>query len=421
MVANKDKVGSMDYAESGHANGSSVLATYFNVVCVTAGVGILSLPKSVSRAGWWSIPLLILTGVLSIFSSLLLIECKYARSDERLDSFPEIGEAAFGKVGRYVIQTFHYLVLLGSGCLLILVIGLVGKGLVSDLGGEWDQIYFVLLGGLLIAIPLCILKKIKEFVWMAIFGFLTTLATLVIVCGLSIYLIPSLPAPVTTPIKYDQLAPVCAVFALAYAGNMVHPHLEGAMKEPKKWPLALSLGLGTVLVFYLAMAVTGYAIFGESSKAFLFDNISGKGVDAFNCFARVLIIGHVLMAAPLILCSFATEAEPLLKITPQHLGETKATIIRVVFRAAIVFSLTMIAAFLPFPVELMSIIGSLFMAINLYFVPVICHLKLFGLRKRNIIQWVLIAVTIVVALITFSYGSYESIGDLVKEIKAKQN
>ncbi|KAI0236986.1 hypothetical protein L0F63_001026 [Massospora cicadina] len=420
MGTDKKVVGGLEDTESGydHGKGSSVLAAYFNVVCVTAGIGILTLPASLAKGGWLSAIFIAVAGVMAVFSSTLLIECKYARSDEVLHSFPEIGGAAFGNVGRYLIQTCHYLILLGSGCLLILVVGLVGNKLALQLGVELSDKHFVMIAGLVVMVPLCALRRIKEFVWMAIFGFMTTLVTLLVVCTLSIVVIPSAPAPETALIKLNNLPSVCAVFSLAYAGNMIHPHVEGSMEEPKRWPVALSLGLGTVFLFYITMALTGYAVFGEGSKTFLFDNLDDYPVAIPNNIARVLIVGHILLTAPLILCSFSTEVEPLLKITPPHMSNTRATVFRVALRAGVTAALTLVAAYLPHTMELMGVIGSLFMVINLYIVPVICHLKLFGLGNRSLVQWFLITLTLIFSGITFVAGGYDNIAELVNAVNA---
>lgn len=271
MGDQKEFVGSV---QSENASGNGLWATYFNVVCVTAGIGILTLPASLMKGGWVSVIFLIAAGFMAIFSSLLLIECKYARQGEVLASFPEIGDAAFGKAGRYIIQAVHYLVLLGSGCVLILVAGQVGKPLGDVLGYDIKESYFIIASGVIVALPLCALRHIKEFAWMALFGFLTTLVTLVVVVTLSLIAIKELPTPSYDSVHPEKLASVCSVFALSYAGNMIHPHIEGAMKEPKKWPLALGMGLGTVIIFYLFMAVTGYAVFGQDVKSIMFDSLS---------------------------------------------------------------------------------------------------------------------------------------------------
>ncbi|KAJ9089925.1 hypothetical protein DSO57_1008024 [Entomophthora muscae] len=422
-MGNTKEFRSEESVHSSHASGNGVWATYFSVVCVTAGIGILTLPASLMKGGWVSVIFLIVAGFMAIFSSLLLIECKYAKSGEQLASFPEIGDAAFGKVGRYVIQTVHYLVLLGSGCILILVAGKVGKPLGDVFGVDINETYFILGSGVIVAVPLCILRRMKEFAWMALFGFLTTLLTLVVVVALSLVAIPIVPSPTYDAVHPEKLASVCSVFALSYAGNMIHPHVEGAMREPKKWPLALGMGLGTVIVFYLLMAVTGYAVFGQNVKEIMFDCFSGLHQTSFdvpNSIARAFIIAHILLATPLILCSFSTEVEPLIHITSEKIGVAKATIFRIIFRASVTLALTLTALYLPYTMELMQIIGSMFMVINLFLVPIICHLKLFGIKGRSPFQWICIVVTLVIGTITFFAGGYDNIKELITAIQAKK-
>lgn len=82
--------------EFGHGNGSFGTA-YFNVVCVVAGTGTLGLPKAFAMGGWLGILILFLAWGMSVYSGILLIECLYCKSGERLHDFKQVGKAAFGK------------------------------------------------------------------------------------------------------------------------------------------------------------------------------------------------------------------------------------------------------------------------------------------------------------------------------------
>ncbi|KAJ9082411.1 hypothetical protein DSO57_1004977 [Entomophthora muscae] len=399
--------------------GSSVLATYFNIVCLTAGVGILGLPQSVAQGGWVSILFIVVSAIMSIYTSLLLIQCLYAPKDRKLHTYPEIGYEAFGSIGQYTIQTCHYTILLGMATLCIL---LSGKNLVAILGALGWKVkleIMIVISGLLIGIPYCLLRTIKEFVWMAVFGVLTTVGTLIIVVVFALVELPlvSPSLAIKEDVVWGGLPTSLAVFSLAYAGNIVHPHFEGAMKSPKKWPTALFLGLGTVCSLYILMGIVGYYVYGNSAEEIILDNL--KAVIPAN-ISRGLITVHVLMTGPILLCSFGVEIEDKFGISSGTMGTYKTTFSRIISRAVTIVILTIIAMVIPYFMAIMGIIGSFFNCLNLFHFPIFCHVKLFGLRGRSLLEYTVMTVTLVVATICFFWGGYGSIASMVDAVKGSK-
>lgn len=70
-----------------------------NLLC---GVGLLSTPYAAKQGGWVGLSILFIFCVLSFYTGLLLRCCLDSRPG--LKTYPDIGEAAFGKVGRLVIS-----------------------------------------------------------------------------------------------------------------------------------------------------------------------------------------------------------------------------------------------------------------------------------------------------------------------------
>lgn len=80
-----------------------------NVLC---GVGILSTPYAAKEGGWLGLIILLVFAVLSFYTGMLLRYC--LDSEPGLETYPDIGQAAFGTTGRFVISVslvfiFHFL------------------------------------------------------------------------------------------------------------------------------------------------------------------------------------------------------------------------------------------------------------------------------------------------------------------------
>jgi len=75
------------------------------VVC--AGVGILSTPYAAATGGWLGLGFLLLFATVMCYTGILLRRC--LDSNPFISSFPDIGEASFGKWGRWIISIMLYL------------------------------------------------------------------------------------------------------------------------------------------------------------------------------------------------------------------------------------------------------------------------------------------------------------------------
>ena len=70
-----------------------------NVLC---GVGILSTPFAAKEGGWCGLFILVLFSLLSCYTGILLRYC--LDSEPGLQTYPDIGQAAFGTIGRFAVS-----------------------------------------------------------------------------------------------------------------------------------------------------------------------------------------------------------------------------------------------------------------------------------------------------------------------------
>lgn len=74
---------------------------------VGAGVGILSTPYAAANGGWLGLCFLVMFAMVMCYTGILLRRC--LDSSAYISSYPDIGEAAFGRRGRWIISIMLYL------------------------------------------------------------------------------------------------------------------------------------------------------------------------------------------------------------------------------------------------------------------------------------------------------------------------
>ncbi|BBG97795.1 Transmembrane amino acid transporter family protein, partial [Prunus dulcis] len=88
---------------SRHSSFTQAVINGINVLC---GVGILSTPYAIKEGGWLGLSILLIFAVLSFYTGLLLRRC--LDSQPGLETYPDIGQAAFGTGGRIAISIILY-------------------------------------------------------------------------------------------------------------------------------------------------------------------------------------------------------------------------------------------------------------------------------------------------------------------------
>lgn len=74
---------------------------------IFAGVGILSTPYAAAKGGWLGLGLLVAFALICCYTAILLRRC--LDSHPHIHSYPDVGEASFGKWGRWITSTLLYL------------------------------------------------------------------------------------------------------------------------------------------------------------------------------------------------------------------------------------------------------------------------------------------------------------------------
>eukprot|EP00850_Spirogloea_muscicola_P015320 SM000116S24241 [mRNA] locus=s116:231404:242857:- [translate_table: standard] len=257
-----------DKLESEHLKpqqASSFLQATFNGINVLAGVGILSTPYATAQSGWLGLAVLLFFAVMYCSTALLLRDCLI--SDPRLRTYPDIGEAAFGKVGRLLTSIFLYSELY---CVAVEYLILEGDNLSHVFPDIRLDLGFVqlpphqsfILVSALVFLPTVWLRDLSLLAYISAAGVGATLLVVFAVGwvgavdGAGFSHRGSL-------LHWTGMPMAIGLFGFCFSGHAVFPSIYSSMKEPQRFTQVLLLSFFIVTALYGGSAVMGYLMFGD--------------------------------------------------------------------------------------------------------------------------------------------------------------
>ncbi|KAI1297843.1 hypothetical protein EDD11_006909 [Mortierella claussenii] len=400
-----DKESIVDLLAERPEQGSNVLA-YANVVCVVAGTGTLGLPYALHLGGWIGVGVLFLSLFMSVYTAILLMKCLYYNGKYRLSSYQEIGRHAFGKPGLIAVWFFHTSIVLGAPVMYLILSGTEMKGLVqNDAIGTKAWIWIC---AAIVAVPFVTMKTLKEVAVMSIFGALATVVLVVVAVRGSIM---DMSNPAYANVRHDNvvlanLPTTVASISICFGGNVVYMHVEEAMRYPRSWNRVVAAALGTCSILYLATAIPGYIAYGDQALSPILSNLPK---DIFTKIGTVVIIVHVILAAPILLTSFALEFERLVDVTVARRGKVMERVYRTIIRLVVVGVCGGIACTVPYFGDFLSLLGALGNCTLIFVLPIMCYFKLIGWRHLKWYELVWCAIIVIIGVLSAIIGSIDAI------------
>ncbi|PVH67093.1 hypothetical protein PAHAL_1G427000 [Panicum hallii] len=249
------------------SQGCSLTQTVFNGVNVLAGIGIFSAPYTISEAGWASLAVLAFFAIVCCYTGVLLKYC--FESKDGVKTFPDIGEAAFGRIGRLLISIVLYTELY-SFC--VEFINLEGDNLASIFTSttfDWHGIhadgrhFFGVLFALVV-LPSVWLRDLRVISYISAGGVFATL-----VVFLSVGLVGATGSVgfhmTGKAVKWDGIPFAIGICGFCYAGHSVFPNIYQSMSDRTKFNKALYICFAICTAIYGAIAVLGYLMFGDKT------------------------------------------------------------------------------------------------------------------------------------------------------------
>uniref|UniRef100_A0A0E0MNW1 Amino acid transporter transmembrane domain-containing protein n=1 Tax=Oryza punctata TaxID=4537 RepID=A0A0E0MNW1_ORYPU len=374
-----------------------------NVLC---GVGILTTSYGIKQGGWLSLILLPLLGGCSCYTGLLLKKC--IDSSPSIDTYPDIGKAAFGIYGRIFVSVVLYLELYASA---VEYITLLGDSLSSvfpsaDLafGGIYLNAHNLFAITMALALlPSVWLKNLSLLSYLSAGGVIAT--TTVIVClfwvgigeGVGFH-------PGGTALNLTHFPVALGLYGYCYSGHSVFPNIYSSMEERSKFTFVLLFCFILVTFVYAGVAITGFLMFGESTMSQFTLNMPQQFIPSKIAIWMTIINPYTKYALTLTPVALSIEEALPKSMQTYQVG--------MCVRTALVASTVVVALTFPYFALVMALLGSVFTMLVALILPCACYLSI---KKGSTPLWevVLCISIILLGILCACVGSYTSVSQMI--------
>uniref|UniRef100_A0A0E0N8F1 Amino acid transporter transmembrane domain-containing protein n=2 Tax=Oryza rufipogon TaxID=4529 RepID=A0A0E0N8F1_ORYRU len=330
-----------------------------NVLC---GVGILSTPYAIKQGGWLGLVILCLFAVLAWYTGVLLRRC--LDSKEGLETYPDIGHAAFGTTGRIAISAccIEYLILESDNLSKLfpnahLTIGSMTLN---------SHVFFAILTTLIV-MPTTWLRDLSCLSYLSAGGVIASILVVVCLCWVGVVDHVGFENK-GTALNLPGIPIAIGLYGYCYSGHGVFPNIYSSLKNRNH------IGLSSIL--FAGAAVMGYKMFGESTES-----------------------------------QFTLNLPENLVVSKVAVWTTKYANI-IMLRSSLVVSTLLIALSVPFFGLVMALVGSLLTMLVTYILPCACFLAILK-RKVTWHQIAACSFIIVVGVCCACVGTYSSLSKII--------
>ncbi|KAM0858307.1 hypothetical protein ACQ4PT_047910 [Festuca glaucescens] len=388
---------------SSKCSSSQSIINGLNVLC---GVGILTTCFGIKEAGWLSLLLLPLLGACSCYTGLLLKRC--IDSSPTIETYPDVGQAAFGISGRIFVSVVLYLELYACCVEYITLLGDSLSSVFPSAHLAFTGIYlnshnlFAITMALAI-LPSVWLRNLSLLSYLSAGGVVATIT--VIVClfwvgigdGVGFH-------PSGTALNLTHLPVALGLYGYCFSGHSVFPNIYSSMKERSQFPFVILFCFIVVTVVYAGVAAAGFLMFGESTMSQFTLNMPQQYVPSKIAIWMTIVNPYTKYALTMTPVALSIE-EALPKKMRNYLAG-------MCVRTALVLSTVVVALSFPYFALVMALLGSVFTMLVALILPCACYLSI---KRNSVPLWEvsLCIAIILIGMVCACIGSYTSIKQMI--------
>ncbi|KAL1532165.1 Amino acid transporter avt1c [Salvia divinorum] len=378
-----------------------------NVLC---GVGILSTPYAIREGGWLGLCILLLFACLSYYTGILLRHC--LDSQPGLETYPDIGQAAFGITGRIIISIILYVEL--YACCVEYII-LEGDNLSSlfpnahlNFGAfELDSHHIFALATTLAVLPTVWLRDLSILSYLSAGGVLAS--TLVVICLFWVGTVDGVNVHAQgTAINLSSLPVAIGLYGYCYSGHAVFPNIYSSMQKPSEYPSVLLTSFGLCTLMYAGAATMGYYMFGDETKSQFTLNMPN------NLVASKLAVWTTVVNP---FTKYALTMAPVAMSLEELIPSTNAQshMYSLIIRTLLVISTLLVGLSIPFFGLVSALIGSFLTMLVTLILPCACYLSILR-GKLSLLQRAMCVSVIGIGVVASAIGSYSALSKIIDRL-----
>ncbi|CAN8257378.1 unnamed protein product [Cochlearia groenlandica] len=379
-----------------------------NVLC---GLGLLTMPYAIKESGWLGLVILLFFGVITCYTGILMKRC--LESSPGIQTYPDIGQAAFGITGRFIISILLYVELYAACVEYIIMMSDNLSGLFPNIslsiasGIYLDSSHIFAILTTLLVLPTVWLKDLSLLSYLSVGGVLASI--LLGLCLFWVGVVDGIGFHTTGRVLDLSNLPVAiGIFGFGYSGHSVFPNIYSSMKDPSKFPLVLVICFSFSTVLYIAVATCGYTMFGDAIESQFTLNMPKHFLSSKLAVWTAVVTPmtkYALTITPIVLS--LEELIPTAKM--------KSHGVMIIFRTVLVTSTLVVALTVPFFAIVAALIGSFLAMLVALIIPCLCYLSILKGKLTNT-QIGLCIFIIIFGLVSGCCGTYSAITRLVNQM-----
>jgi len=417
-----------------------------NTIKVIVGAGIPVLPYTLKESGWAGIAVLVGLLVLASYTARLLGRLQKMPNGDQLNSYPDIAERAFGRVGR-LLMTFVFIPEIFLALSMFLFIAAQGFQKNFPIARS-EELVGVRLWGLMIAafvLPTTWFRSMAKLSFLSFFGvvavlfFLAALVYCIFLPDSAIHIAEGggnlnntnfnlnnnidnnnnnsstiLPREEFVAFDFGNVPISYGLTLFCLAGHVVFPSIKATMRQPKQFDAMINVSFLIIGVLYLALAILGYLAFGAATLDNVLESLPrGSGLTFASSLAMniQIVLSYALVFHPLAsLCEELFGLPVPEKARPHYVRNMVASMM---LRTFLVIGTFGVAYFTKKFYVISSLTGGVLSAMTSVFFPLACYIKVFYYTLPKVQLFLLSFVFLICVALTTAWAVGQ-VQDLIK-------